>query len=41
VRVALVGKRARALDFTVPGLLSEQSIAAGGAPMAVPDPREW
>ncbi len=26
-----------ALDFTVPGLVSEQSIAQGGAPIAVPD----
>jgi predicted dehydrogenase len=28
-----------ALDFTLPGLVSEQSIANGGAPAAVPDPR--
>ncbi len=27
----------RALDFTVPGLVSEQSIAQGGAPLPVPD----
>ncbi|CAA9306241.1 MAG: GH109 [uncultured Chloroflexi bacterium] len=27
----------RALDYTVPGLISEQSIAAGGAPLPVPD----
>ena len=26
-----------ALDFTVPGLVSEQSIANGGAPVEVPD----
>jgi predicted dehydrogenase len=31
----------RALDFTLPGLISEQSIAGGGVPVAVPDPREW
>ncbi len=31
----------RALDFTVPGLISEQSIARGGAPCAVPDFREY
>lgn len=29
----------RALDMTLPGLLSEQSIAQGGAWVAVPDPR--
>jgi hypothetical protein len=27
----------RALDYTVPGLISEQSIAQGGAPLPVPD----
>lgn len=27
----------RALDYTVPGLLSEQSIAQGGVPLPVPD----
>jgi len=26
-----------AMDFTVPGLVSEQSIANGGTPMEVPD----
>jgi hypothetical protein len=30
----------RALDFTVPGLVSERSIARGGAPLPVPDFRE-
>ena len=29
-----------ALDFTVPGLVSEQSIANGGVPMEVPDFRK-
>ena len=29
-----------AMDFTVPGLVSEQSIANGGAPMEVPDFRK-
>jgi predicted dehydrogenase len=28
-----------ALDWTLPGLMSEQSIALGGAPVIVPDPR--
>ena len=28
-----------ALDWTLPGLMSEQSIEAGGAPVTVPDPR--
>ena len=27
----------RALDYTVPGLVSEQSIARGGVPLPVPD----
>lgn len=27
----------RAMNYTVPGLVSEQSIAEGGAPVAVPD----
>jgi hypothetical protein len=27
----------RALDYTVPGLISEQSIAQGGVPLPVPD----
>lgn len=31
----------RALDYTVPGLISEQSIAAGGAPLPVPDFRQF
>jgi predicted dehydrogenase len=30
----------RALDYTVPGLISERSIAAGGAPLPVPDFRQ-
>ena len=30
-----------ALDVTVPGILSEQSIALGGAPLAVPDFRRY
>lgn len=31
----------RGLDFTLPGLISEQSIAQGGIPLPVPDPRAW
>ena len=31
----------RALDFTVPGLVSEQSIAQGGVPLPVPDFRTY
>lgn len=31
----------RGLDFTLPGLISEQSIAQGGLPLPVPDPRDW
>ena len=31
----------RAMDFSLPGLISEQSIAAGGAPLPVPDSRDW
>ncbi|HEY3079894.1 MAG TPA: Gfo/Idh/MocA family oxidoreductase [Chloroflexota bacterium] len=31
----------RALDFTLPGLVSEESIARGGVPVEVPDPRAW
>ena len=30
----------RALDYTVPGLISEQSIAQGGVPLPVPDFRD-
>src|SRR4051812_15631901 len=30
-----------ALDMTLPGLVSESSIAQGGAWLAVPDPRTW
>ena len=30
----------RAMDYTVPGIISEQSIAAGGAPLPVPDLRD-
>ena len=29
----------RALDYTVPGLVSEESIANGGQPVLVPDYR--
>ncbi len=31
----------RAMDFTLPGLLSEESIRSGGRPVAVPDSRAW
>jgi predicted dehydrogenase len=31
----------RGLDFTLPGLISEESIARGGVPLPVPDPRAW
>ncbi|MBM4417090.1 MAG: Gfo/Idh/MocA family oxidoreductase [Chloroflexi bacterium] len=31
----------RAMDFTLPGLTSEESIFRGGAPVAVPDSRRW
>ena len=31
----------RALDFTLPGLISEESIARGGVPLPVPDPRSF
>lgn len=31
----------RGLDFTLPGLISEASIARGGVPLPVPDPRAW
>jgi len=31
----------RALDYTIPGLVSEQSILQGGAPLPVPDARAW
>jgi hypothetical protein len=30
-----------AMDMTLPGLVSQQSIAKGGAWMVVPDSREW
>ena len=30
-----------AMDMTLPGLISQQSIAQGGAWLAVPDSREW
>jgi hypothetical protein len=30
----------RAMDYTVPGLVSEESIRNGGAPVPVPDFRE-
>lgn len=31
----------RAMDMTLPGLISQQSILAGGAWMEVPDSRDW
>ncbi|WP_174614660.1 Gfo/Idh/MocA family protein [Virgibacillus ihumii] len=31
----------KALEFTLPGLLSEDSIVAGGKPVEVPDVRTW
>ncbi|HEV8634074.1 MAG TPA: Gfo/Idh/MocA family oxidoreductase [Chloroflexota bacterium] len=31
----------RAMDFTLPGLISEESIARGGVPLPVPDSRTW
>ena len=31
----------RALDYTLPCLAPAESAAAGGAPVPVPDPREW
>ncbi len=31
----------RALDFTIPGLVSEESIRHGGLPLPVPDPRQF
>jgi predicted dehydrogenase len=31
----------RALDYTLPCIYAAASAAAGGAPMAVPDPRGW
>jgi hypothetical protein len=31
----------RAMDFTLPGLVSEGSIAGGGSPVEVPDSRAW
>ena len=31
----------RALDYTLPGICARQSAARGGAPVAVPDPRQW
>lgn len=31
----------RGLDYTLPGVLALESAAAGGAPIAVPDTREW
>ncbi len=31
----------RGLDYTLPGLCAALSAAQGGAPIAVPDPREW
>jgi len=44
---AITGKRPpdvgihEALDMTLPGLVSQQSIAQGGAWLAVPDSRDW
>ena len=45
LRAVLEGKRPpidvyRAMDYTVPGLISEQSILQGGVPLPVPDLRE-
>ena len=31
----------RALDYTLPGIYAVASAAAGGTPLAVPDPRDW
>jgi predicted dehydrogenase len=31
----------RALDYTLPGLVSERSILQDGTPLPVPDPRAW
>lgn len=31
----------RALDYTLPGIYAHESALAGGAPVAVPDPRGW
>jgi predicted dehydrogenase len=31
----------RGLDYTLPGLLADESAAQRGAPVAVPDPRAW
>ena len=31
----------RGLDYTLPGICAITSAAQGGAPIAVPDPREW
>jgi predicted dehydrogenase len=31
----------RGLDYTLPGICAVTSAAQGGAPIAVPDPREW
>lgn len=46
VEAIAVGRRTpidvyAALDMTLPGLISEQSVAQGGAWLAVPDPRFW
>src|SRR5205807_157317 len=30
-----------ALDYTLPGICARQSAARCGAPVAVPDPRQW
>jgi predicted dehydrogenase len=45
LRAVLEGRRPpidvyRAMDYTVPGLISEQSIMRGGVPLPVPDLRE-
>jgi hypothetical protein len=29
------------LDYTLPGIIAQESAAQGGAPVAVPDPRAW
>ncbi len=46
VRAVRLGERPpidvyRALDMTLPGIVSETSIATGGAVVPVPDPRRW
>ena len=31
----------RGLDFTLPGIIADESATQGGALLAVPDPRSW